>query len=240
MAASPGKAAVTRRFTPSAPWLPPITSSTGLSGSSPSAERAPAGSIAANCGRTGVPDTVTHGFQRRSAASGKPTKHSSTTCASQRLARPGRVFDSCRKVTAPARFPASTGGALVKPPIASTACGGASRNARRAARKERTPAAAKAGRLPPARPIAGRVTISNSSARHWTACWSTSFGETRRITSQPRATSSWPTARPGNRWPPVPPHAMATRNDGRAVFIRAYRCRRCRTDHRRRGSATRS
>ena len=59
----------------------------------------------------------------RAAASGKPTNAASTNRASRRLARPGMVLDSCRNVFAPESFAAKTGGALVNPPIASTAAG---------------------------------------------------------------------------------------------------------------------
>src|SRR5208283_4837817 len=77
-----------------------------------------------NCGRTGVPVMVTLRARRRAAADGKPTNASSTNRARKRLARPGMVLDSCRKVFAPKSFPTQIGGALVNPPIASTARGG--------------------------------------------------------------------------------------------------------------------
>ena len=51
------------------------------------------------------------------------TKAWSTIHDNQRFARPGMVFDSCRNVRAPNFFAARTGGALVNPPIARTACG---------------------------------------------------------------------------------------------------------------------
>ena len=51
-------------------------------------------------------------MRKRAAASGKPTKASSTQRASKRLARPGIVLDSCRKVFAPNFFAEKMGGAL--------------------------------------------------------------------------------------------------------------------------------
>src|SRR5262245_47979954 len=96
----------------------------GRSASRPRAIRQFAASRGVNCGRTGVPVVVTRPARKRDAACGKPTKAWSTQRASQRLARPGMVLDSCRKVFAPSERAARTGGAAVKPPIASTACGG--------------------------------------------------------------------------------------------------------------------
>src|SRR5689334_11730998 len=45
---------------------------------------------------------------------------------------------------------------------------------------------------------------------------SISFSETNSITSWPRSRSASATATPGNRWPPVPPHAIT-------AFIRKSR-----------------
>src|SRR5438034_1283399 len=106
---------------PVAPWLPPTTRITGRAGSRPSATLHARASLGRKQGRTGVPVTVMHEFFSLSAAEGKPTKARLTTRESQRLARPGIVFDSWRNVRAPQVLAASTGGALVKPPMAITA-----------------------------------------------------------------------------------------------------------------------
>src|SRR5437899_2299027 len=71
----------------------------------------------------GVPVSVTARFLSRAAAEGNPTKACPTTHDSHRLARPGMVLDSCKKVGAPQARAAKIGGALVKPPIASAASG---------------------------------------------------------------------------------------------------------------------
>src|ERR1039458_5177262 len=101
-----------------------MTRMVGRLDSSRNAARQGAGSPGWNCGRTGVPVVVTLRARRRAAAAGNPTNASSTKRARKRLARPGMVLDSGRKVLAP-NFPAARmGGALVNPPMASTADGG--------------------------------------------------------------------------------------------------------------------
>src|SRR3569833_2161345 len=136
-------APVPRLLIPLAPWLPPITNMVGRLGSRPSAARQTAGSRGLNCGRTGVPVVTTLLECSLDAACGKPTKHSSTKRESQRLALPGMVFDSCRKIRAPNFFAAKIGGALVNPPMASAASGLRAENALRAASHDFTKLRAK-------------------------------------------------------------------------------------------------
>src|SRR5262249_44315570 len=95
----------------------------------------------------------------RSPADGKPTNARFTTHESQRLARPGIVFDSCRYVCAPKLLAARIGGALVNPPIASAAAGGCERKHFRAARYDSVNPRTKAISLPRGIPTAGKVTI---------------------------------------------------------------------------------
>src|ERR1043166_3307273 len=58
----------------------------------------------------------------------------------------------------------------------------------------------------------GNPTVGNFSKRNSSrpviANESISFSETKSITSCPRDRSTSATARPGNKWPPVPPHAI--------------------------------
>src|SRR5678815_30429 len=119
------------------------------------------------------------------------------------------LFDSCRNTRAPKRFPASSGGALVNPPMARIAFGGEERKSLRDARYERMNPAKKASDWPRLRPTAGRVEISIPEM-DLTASWSTSFGEIRSETRQFADLNCSATAKPGNRCPPVPPHAIAT------------------------------
>src|SRR6185295_17483753 len=97
------------RLMPLAPWLPPMTSTTGRIGSRPSSRQHARWSLGANHGRTGVPVTVTREFFRRLAADGNPTNARFTNRESQRFARPGIVLDSCKKVLAPHVFAARIG-----------------------------------------------------------------------------------------------------------------------------------
>src|SRR6478672_1762476 len=66
------------------------------------------------------------------------------------------------------------------------------------------------GKLPLSNGTAGKRNISIPVAPR-ELIWSTSFSETSRRTSYPRSSNFSPTAIPGNRWPPVPPHAIATK-----------------------------
>jgi len=102
----------------------------------------------------------------------------------------------------------SLGGALVKPPIAKTASGWFILNSRLAAPYDFLNPRRNAISPPRCNPIAGNVTISIPDA-DFTASWSTSFGEISSVTTQSRCKSFSATDSPGNRWPPVPPHAIA-------------------------------
>ena len=111
-----------------APWLPPITSSTGWLSARPSAIRASAFSIGSIVARTGRPVARISVLSTLGIAAGNWTNTSSASGASSFTARPGMALASCRKMRAPTSFPTITGGALVKPPIANTASGRFSRN----------------------------------------------------------------------------------------------------------------
>src|SRR5947209_30577 len=113
---------------PPRPWLPPMTSKTGLAGSRPNCLRQLAESHGRNSVRTGVPQTVTGHRLSFGDTDENPTNPRSTIHESHRLARPGIELDSCKKVRAPAAFPARIGGALVNPPMARTAWGFNQRN----------------------------------------------------------------------------------------------------------------
>src|SRR5206468_10813311 len=95
----------------------------------------------------------------------------------------------------------------------SAACGGCDWKYFLAARYDWLKPRTKASSLPRCKPTAGSVTISMPDAA-FTACWSTSLGEISNVTAQSRWTNCSATASPGNRCPPVPPHAMATEVDG--------------------------
>src|SRR6266404_1449093 len=70
------------------------------------------------------------------------------------------------------------------------------------------------------KPTAGKVTTA-TLFKSLTACWSTSLGETSSVTSHPRCASFSATAIPGNRWPPVPPQAIAIdRALGKWLFMK--------------------
>ena len=111
-----------------APWLPPITSNTAWFSSKPSTVRASAFSIGSIAERTGRPVARISVLSTLGIAAGNWTNTSSANGASSFTARPGMAFASCRKMRAPISLPAITGGALVNPPIASTASGRFSRN----------------------------------------------------------------------------------------------------------------
>ena len=84
----------------------------------------------------------------RGIAVGNWTNTSSASGASSFTARPGTALASCRKMRAPISFPAITGGALVNPPIASTASGRLSRNSFRHWPSDDQKPVANRGRLP--------------------------------------------------------------------------------------------
>jgi hypothetical protein len=155
-----------------------------------------------------VPVTITFLVWSRAAACGKPTKARVVIHESQRFARPGIAFDSCKKVRAPHRRAAKRGGALVKPPMAKAACGGRGRKSSLEARYDLAKAEKNAHARPRVSPTAGSVWTSNSGACR-IPCWSTSLAEMSRMTSQPRRASCPATASPGKRCPPVPPQASA-------------------------------
>ena len=119
------------------------------------------------------------------------------------------VLASCKKVRAPRRLAARTGGAAVKPPMARANWGGRLLKyildiRRDCQKRHRNPAA-----LPRASPTAGSRTTSMSPAAA-AARRSISLHEISSVTAQPRRRNSRPTASPGNKCPPVPPQAMAT------------------------------
>ena len=76
-----------------------------------------------------------------------------------------------------------------------------------------------ANKPPRLKPTAGKVATCTPVAV-WTACWSTSLGEIKTVTAHPRCRNCSATARPGNKCPPVPPHAMATLKLGVRCCIR--------------------
>ena len=142
-----------------------------------------------NCGRTGVPVVVTLRVFKRAAASGNPTNAPSTKRERKRLARPGMVLDSCRKVFVPEIFAGknrrrageSAHGQHGGGPAAVENFPRGKQRFHRSCRRRRNNSRFAARR-------AGSVKTSMPCA-DFTACWSTSLGEMSSATSQPRCLS---------------------------------------------------
>ena len=98
------------RLSPTAPWLPPITSSSGPGPWGTQAGRA-AGSRKAR--RTGVPVTVGRQWGSRSAAWGSPTATRVHSRPSSRVTRPGTPLDSCSTTGMPHQRAARIAGAAM-------------------------------------------------------------------------------------------------------------------------------
>ena len=149
-----------------APWLPPMTSKTGRAGSRPRAARQCRGIGGLKLRphrRAGDRHPAIVQDDRRRTGSRRRPGARPTTASGWR--GPGMVLDSCRNVRAPDLLAARIGEALVKPPIASAACGGRAWKSFLAARKERMNPRTKASSPPRVRPTAGRTQISMPETR---------------------------------------------------------------------------
>ena len=201
----------TAELIPLAPWLPPITSSVVRPGLSPNVASAAVLSTApVSAERSGVPVTSHFTFGKCCAHSAKPSNTFVTYRALSRFARPGIAFDSCTNVGIFRERPARIGAVEVKPPIPSTAAGCHSRESalhRRSPFQNRNTKPKIAGEKSLGIPMPASFSMRNSF-RPCVAVASISFSEISSITSCPRASRISPTAKPGKRWPPVPPAAM--------------------------------
>src|SRR5260221_465967 len=127
------------------------------------------------------------------------------------------VLDSCKNVAAPQVFAARIAGALMNPPIPSTACGGRERKSLFAARNDfKNPAQNFAG-CDPLKPPGG-CGARDTPPGAFALCGPPSWAKTSTLTSQPRGRISGPRASPEKRCPPVPPQAMAIRGFGLRIL----------------------
>ena len=98
------------RFSPTAPWLPPITSSRGPG---PLGTQAGRGAGSRKARRTGVPVTRGRHSGSRSAAWGSPTATRLQTRPNSRVTRPGTPLDSCSTTGMPHQRAARIAGAAM-------------------------------------------------------------------------------------------------------------------------------